>query len=487
VVAVGDVVVVRAGERIPVDGIILSGTGSVDESLLTGESMPVLKETGEKVTGGALNLDGLLRIRTAVVGEQSTLNRILALVDNAQTKKAPVQRIVDRVAEVFVPVVLGVSVLTFLGWWGVTGEFSRALIPAVAVLVVACPCALGLATPIAIMVGTGVAARAGILIRDAEALELAHRLDVLVLDKTGTVTQGQPTVTAILADVLSSEELLRLAASAQSGSTHPLSRAVSACAQNLVLYPLENFENFIGRGVAASVNGCHAMVGNRRLMADHQVSLAGYESRAQELEQQGKTILWVAIDQSVQGLLALQDELRPGAREMIDALISRGMEVLLLTGDHPTSAAAIARELGVTRVVAEALPADKLREIEEIKRAGKVVGMVGDGINDAPALAAASVGIAMGGGTDVAMQAASITLMRGDPLLIVDALDISRATYAKIRQGLFWAFLYNVIGMLMAALGWLNPMVAGAAMALSSVSVVTNALWLRHWRPASRA
>ena len=487
-VALGDVVVVRPGEKLPVDGRVVSGTSEVDESLITGESLPVAKRPGEKVTGGSVNGSGLLRVETTAVGEQSVLSRIIALVEHAQAKKAPVQRLVDRVAAVFVPVVVGIAALSFLGFWLGAGQPAAGLIAAVSVLVIACPCALGLATPTALMVGTGAAARAGILIRDAEALECAHRLDTVILDKTGTVTEGKPAVTEIIANGVAESELLELAAAAQTGSEHPLARAVLAKAEGLALPRLEAFQSHPGMGLTARIAGLPLAIGNRRLMREHRVATQALEPAAERLEGEGRTVMWVAaLEEQTRllGVIAVADPIKSTAREAVRRLREAGIETVLLTGDNERTARAVAERLGIERVRAGVLPAEKAQEVRRLQAQGRHVAMVGDGINDAPALAAADIGIAMGTGTDVAMQTAGITLMRGDPRLIGDAISVSRATRNKIRQGLFWAFIYNVIGLPAAALGLLNPVVAGAAMALSSVSVVSNALLLRRWRPAA--
>ena len=488
-VAVADVVVVRPGERLPVDGIVVHGSSDVDESLLTGESLPLAKREGDKVTGGSINGSGLLRVETTAVGEHSTLARIIALVEHAQAKKAPVQRLVDRVAAIFVPIVVMLAVLTFLGWWLLLGQLTAGIIAGVAVMVIACPCALGLATPTALMVGTGAAAKAGILIRDAEALECAHSLDIIALDKTGTLTEGHPRVTDIVTAGITEDALLSLAAAAQTGSEHPLARAILLKADGLELPRLESFQSRPGMGLVAQVTGRALAIGNRRLMDDCRVSREGLEAQAVGLEDLGRTVMWVADageSPGLLGLIAVADPLRPTARAAIEHLTRIGIQTVLLTGDNMRTARAVAAELGIKQVLAGVLPAEKAREVERLQAEGKRVGMVGDGVNDAPALAQADIGIAMGSGADVAMQTAGITLMRADPLLIGDAIAVSRATYNKIRQGLFWAFFYNVIGMPAAALGLLNPVIAGAAMALSSVSVVSNALLLRRWRPATR-
>lgn len=488
-VALGDVVVVRPGERIPTDGRVLSGSSQVDESLLTGESLPVEKAPGDRVVGGSINGGGLLRVDTTAVGEDSTLARVIALVEGAQTRKAPVQRLVDQVAAIFVPVVLGCALLALVAWWALSGSFSAGLIAAVSVLVIACPCSLGLATPTALMVGTGAAARAGILIRDAEALERAHRVDTVVLDKTGTLTAGHPAVTEILPAAMPEDELLRLAAAAQAGSEHPLARAVLARAEGMPPGALADFQSHAGRGLTARVDGRRVAIGNRRLMGEHGIALS-LDAQVTGLETQGRTVMWIAALEprpELLGAIAVADPVKPYAAEAVRRLRAAGVEPILLTGDNARTAQAVAKVLDIRDVHAEVLPADKAAHVEQLQRQGRRVAMVGDGVNDAPALAQADIGIAMGTGADVAMQAAGITLMRGEPLLIADAIGISRATWRKIRQNLFWAFIYNVVGIPLAGLGLLSPMLAGAAMAFSSVSVVSNALLLRRWRPAERA
>jgi len=489
-VAVGDLVVVRPGERLPVDGVVREGASQVDESLITGESLPVAKQAGDKVTGGAINGDGLLVVETTAVGAESTLARIIRLVESAQAAKAPIQHLVDRVSAVFVPAVLVVALLTFLGWWLFgAAPLETAIINAVAVLVIACPCALGLATPTAIMAGTGVAARHGILIKDAEALEVAHSVNTVAFDKTGTLTEGKPSVVALEpAPGLARPELLRLAASVQAGSEHPLARAVMDLAETEGAEPLPATEvNALpGRGVAAAVEGRALRLGSRRLMEELGIDLGPLAGRARALETEGRTVSWLAEIESAKrllGLIAFGDAVKPSAAQAVEALHRQGVKTVMLTGDNAGSAAVAAKRLGIDEVVAEILPQDKAEAVARLKAGGGVVAMVGDGVNDAPALAAADVGIAMSTGTDVAMHAAGITLMRGDPALVADALDVSRRTYAKIRQNLFWAFAYNVVGIPLAALGLLSPVIAGAAMAFSSVSVVTNALLLRRWRP----
>jgi Cu+-exporting ATPase len=490
-VTAGDIVVVRPGERLPVDGRVLTGASAVDESLLTGESLPVDKAPGAPVTGGSINGSGLLRIETTAVGEQSTLARIIALVEQAQAKKAPVQRLVDRVAAVFVPIVLACAVSTYFGWWLVAGDAAAGLIAAVSVMVIACPCALGLATPTAFMVGTGAAARAGILIRDPQALERAQAVDVVMLDKTGTLTEGHPMVTDVVpAAGIGADEVLRLAAGAQRGSEHPLAQAVVARAAGMDLPAPENFSSRAGLGLLARVAGHDIAIGNRRLMAECGIDPGRMAGDAERLEKAGRSLMWIGEtggSPRLLGLVATSDTLKPSAAAAVRRLKDLGLSTVLVTGDNARAAAAVAESVGVTRCLAGVLPADKAAEIHRLQGEGHVVAMVGDGVNDAPALAAADVGMAMGTGADVAMHTAGITLIRGEPLLIADAIAISRATYAKIRQGLFWAFVYNVVGIPLAAAGLLSPMIAGGAMALSSLSVVTNALLLRRWRPTERS
>jgi len=487
-IRIGDLVVIRPGERVPVDGLIEEGTSQVDESLLTGESLPVDKQPGDTVTGGAINAQGVLVARTSAVGAETTLARIIRLVENAQAAKAPIQRLVDKVSAVFVPVVMAIALLTFIGWWAWGGSAEQAILNAVAVLVIACPCALGLATPTAIMAGTGVAARHGILIKDAEALELAHRISTVVFDKTGTLTDGTPHVIACVAAAGSDRDaVLALAAGLQSGSEHPLARAVLAEASAMGIAPRAAREQqaLPGRGIVGEVAGETYWLGNRRLMQDNQVDPAELNAAAAEHEAAGRSVSWLAraADHRALGLLAFGDAVKPSAAQAIIRLKSLGIASVMLTGDNRGAAEAAASTLGIDRVLAEVLPADKATHVGQLKRAGKIIAMVGDGINDAPALAAADVGIALSSGSDVAMHTAGITLMRGDPALVADAIDISRRTYAKIRQNLFWAFVYNVVGIPLAAAGLLNPVIAGAAMAFSSVSVVSNALLLRRWRP----
>ena len=489
---VGDNIVVRPGERIAADGIVLEGASHADETMLTGESLPVAKRMSDRVTGGAVNAEGLLLVRATAVGAEATLARIVRLVESAQAGKAPIQRLVDRVSAVFVPVVLVLALLTLLGWGWHNGDWSEGLLNAVAVLVIACPCALGLATPAAIMVGTGSAARHGILIKDAQALEQAHSVRCVAFDKTGTLTEGRPTLVAAEpsdGSDLSADELVRLAASLQSGSVHPLARAVLAAASGPITAAQE-VQALPGRGIAGTVNGHKLRLGSTRLMDEIGAATAPLANAAAALQAEGRSVSWLAelrLDGTAQllGLLAFGDRVKPEAARAIAQLRGMGLRTVMISGDNKGSAQAVGRTLGIDEVHAEVLPGDKAALIAALKARGPVA-MVGDGINDAPALAAADVGMAMAhidGGADAAMQAAGITLMRGDLALVAQALDISRRTRAKIRQNLFWALVYNVVGIPLAALGLLSPVVAGAAMAMSSLSVVTNALLLKRRAP----
>ncbi|MSQ63870.1 MAG: copper-translocating P-type ATPase [Betaproteobacteria bacterium] len=488
--AVGDAVVVRPAERIAADGEILEGTTHVDESLITGESRPVAKGPDERVTGGSVNGEGLIVVRATAVGAQSVLARIIELVESAQAGKAPIQRLVDKVSAVFVPVVLGIAVVTFLAWGLVTGQWEQAVLNAVAVLVIACPCALGLATPAAVMAGTGVAAKHGVLIKDAEALEIAHGVRVVAFDKTGTLTLGRTMLVSLEGADGDRASALALAAAVQSGSEHPLAKAVVAAAKKeMVTVPAAEGATAVpGRGVEAQVGGRRLVVGSSRWMCELGVDTSSLDARRAAIERQGQTASWLAElsgTPRIIALLGIGDELKPEAAEAIAELARRHIETVMLTGDSRVVAEAIAARVGIRSVRAEILPEDKAGVIHELRQAHGVVAMVGDGINDAPALAAADIGFAMGSGTDAAMHAAGVTLMRGDPRLVAAAIDISRRTYAKIRQNLFWAFIYNVVGIPLAALGLLSPVVAGAAMALSSVSVVSNALLLKRWNPGA--
>jgi Cu+-exporting ATPase len=494
-VLVGDRIVVKPGERFPVDGTLLEGRTQVDESMLTGEPLPVAKDVGAKLTGGSINGEGRVVLQVRAVGVDTVLSSIIRLVEDAQAAKAPIQRLVDQVSAVFVPVVLVIALVTLLGWYFTGHSFEVALIHAVAVLVIACPCALGLATPAAIMAGTGVAAKFGILIKDAQALEVAHTVNVVAFDKTGTLTVGQPRLTALVAVGLTNDEALALAAGLQSGSEHPLARAVLQAAKDkaLTVTPPTDVQAVTGRGTQGKVGERTLLLGSLRWMAELGVDMAPVAAQAADLQKSGATVSAMAEQQAggakLLALLAFADEPKPGAKEALAALKARGIQTVMISGDNREAAQAMAKRLGLDAndVLAEVLPGDKAAKVATLKAGGKVVAMVGDGVNDAPALAASDVGMAManpnGGGTDVAMHAAGITLMRGDPLLVAAALDISRRTVAKIRQNLFWAFAYNAAGIPLAALGYLSPVVAGAAMALSSVSVMTNALLLKRWTP----
>ena len=490
-VRVGDLLVVRPGARVAADGRVEEGRSHQDESLLTGESLPVAKEPGDRVTGGAVNADGLLLVRVTAVGAATLLSQIIRQVEDAQAVKAPIQRLVDRVSAVFVPVVLLVSLVTFIGWGLATGDWQAALLNAVAVQVIACPCALGLATPTAIMVGTGVAARHGILIRDAEALETAHALDTVMFDKTGTLTEGRPTVVAV--EGADPGLVLALAAAVQQASEHPLARAVldHARERRVALQAAGAARALPGRGVQAEVGGDTVYLGNARLMEELGAGGGALHDTAARHERGGRTVSWLARGAAgrveVLGLLAFGDRVRAGAADAVARLRAMGVTSVMLTGDNPGAARAVAEAVGIERFAAQVLPGEKAEHVRRELGAGRTVAMVGDGINDAPALAAASVGIAMAGGTDVAMHTAGITLMRGEPGLVADAIEVSHRTYRKIRQNLGWAFVYNVVGIPLAAFGLLNPMLAGAAMALSSVSVVSNALLLRRWQGAASA
>ncbi|TCS69426.1 heavy metal translocating P-type ATPase [Effusibacillus lacus] len=483
-VRVGDIILVRPGEKVPVDGIITEGHSTLDESMITGESVPVSKAVGDEVIGATINKHGSFRFRATKVGKDTALAQIIRLVDEAQGSKAPIQRLADKIAGIFVPVVMGIAVITFLITWLLT-DFQTAMIHAVAVLVIACPCALGLATPTAIMVGTGRGAESGILIKGGESLETAHKITTVVLDKTGTITKGKPEVTDLVpAGSFSERKLLRLAASGEIGSEHPVAGAIveKAKAEGIDLAESSHFQAIPGHGIEAEVDGKKVLIGNLKLMKDRGVDVSDWTRQMEELESEGKTVMMAAVEGSLAGLLAVADTVKETSAEAIDALKQMGIEVVMITGDNRRTAEAIARQVGIERVLAEVLPEHKAEQVSQLKEQGKVVAMVGDGINDAPALAAADVGMAIGTGTDVAMEAADVTLMRGDLRSIPDAISLSKMTMKKIRQNLFWAFIYNVIGIPIAAFGFLSPIIAGAAMALSSVSVVSNSLLLKRWK-----
>lgn len=498
----GDIYLVRAGEGVPVDGEVVEGASSVNEAMLTGESMPVAKGVGDRVFAAALNGPGLLRCRATGVGEHTLLAGIIRQVGEAQGSKAPVQRLADRIAGIFVPAVCAVAALTFALWWWLGGDFTTALVNGVAVLVIACPCALGLATPTAIMVGTGRGANAGILVKNAEALERAEKIAVLAVDKTGTLTQGQPAVTDCLPldgeGAPSAEELVAWAGALEQGSDHPLARAVLAelDSRGLELPEVQGFQNFPGHGVQGTVSGRSLALGSPSWLKER--GAEGNMAVLSQLQAQGKTVVGLAQGGDAAGAgepglapapwrllgwIAIADPLRPSSAAAVARLRALGVEVVMLTGDNPATAAAIAEAAGISRFQAQVLPGDKAAAVQALKQGGRLVAMVGDGINDAPALAAADVSFAMGAGSDAALEAADLTLMKNDLGGVADAISLSRATLGKIRQNLFFAFIYNVLGIPLAALGWLNPVVAGAAMAMSSVSVVSNSLLLRRWRP----
>ncbi|MCH8161206.1 MAG: copper-translocating P-type ATPase [Chloroflexi bacterium] len=509
-VAAGDIVVVRPGEKIAVDGVVVDGRSAVDESMLTGESLPVEKGPEDDVFGATLNKTGSFRFRATKVGKDSALSQIIRLVQEAQGSKAPIQRLADVIASYFVPIVISIALGVFVVWLAVgpSPAFTFALLAAVAVLIIACPCALGLATPTAIMVGTGKGAEHGILIRGGEALERAHKITTVILDKTGTITEGKPSVTDIVTvDGNAEDELLRLAASAERGSEHPLGEAIVQEAQGrgLSLAEAREFNAVPGHGIEAHVDGRRLVLGNLKLMEDRSLPLNGLAARSETLSQEGKTPMFIAIDGQVAGVIAVADTVKPTAAEAVAELHAAGIEVVLLTGDNRRTAEAIAGQVGIERVLAEVLPEEKVNEVRALQAEGKIVAMVGDGINDAPALAQADIGIAIGTGTDVAIEASDITLIKGDPRDVSTAIRLSRQTMRTIRQNLFWAFFYNVALIPIAAgvlypifsntgvpaslewvfgeVGFLNPMLAAGAMAMSSVSVMANSLRLRGFQP----
>jgi len=484
-VQTGDLIFVRAGEKVPVDGEIIEGNTTVDESMLTGESMPVTKGKGDTVIGATVNKHGAFTFKATKVGKDTALAQIIKLVEEAQGSKAPIQKLADKISGIFVPIVILIALGTFAITYFLAG-FTPALVSTIAVLVIACPCALGLATPTAVMVGTGKGAENGLLIKGAEHLQTAQRVTTVVLDKTGTITKGEPDVTDIITfGEYSENELLQLAASAEKGSEHPLGEAIinGAKEKELPLQDAQNFNAIPGHGIQVDINDQKVFIGNKKLMHKNSIGIDIALNRMEKLEGEGKTAMLIAVNDNLAGIIAVADTVKETSAKAIKHLKNMGIEVIMITGDNKLTAEAIAKQVGVDRVLAEVLPEDKSAEVEKLKQEGKIVAMVGDGINDAPALAAAHVGIAIGTGTDVAMEAADITLMRGDLMGIVDTISLSKSTMRKIKQNLFWAFAYNVILIPVAAIGLLNPILAGGAMAFSSVSVVGNTLFLRKWKP----
>lgn len=485
-VEVGDVIVVRPGEKVPVDGKITEGNSSLDESMLTGESLPVEKKAGDFVVGATINKFGTFKFEATKVGRDTVLSQIIKMVEDAQGSKAPIQKIADRVSGIFVPVVIGVAVITFIIWYLVLGDFAAGIISGVSVLVIACPCALGLATPTAIMVGTGKGAENGILIKGGEYLEMTYKVNAVVLDKTGTITKGQPEVTDIISlGKIESSEILKMAAIAEKSSEHPLGSAIYEKGKNEygTIPDPEWFNAIPGKGIIAVVDQKEIYIGTRKLMTERKIDPGTTENAIIKLEDEGKTAMLMAVNNKIEAIIAVADTLKESSEEAIKELQDMGILVYMITGDNQRTAKAIAKQVGIENVLSEVLPENKAEEVEKLKKQGKIVAMVGDGINDAPALATADIGMAIGTGTDVAIEAAYITLMRGDLITIPAAIRLSRKTMGKIKQNLFWAFIYNIIGIPFAAMGLLNPMIAGGAMAFSSVSVVTNSLSLKRFKP----
>ncbi len=480
---IGDVIIVKPGERVPVDGVIVQGSSSLDESMITGESIPVDKGEGDQVVGATINKFGSFRFEAQKIGKDTVLSQIIKLVEDAQGSKAPVQRLADKISGIFVPVVIVIALITFLAF-NFIDSFNTGLINAVAILVIACPCALGLATPTAIMVGTGKGAENGILIKSGEHLERAHKMDSIIFDKTGTITKGKPDVTDIASFGEDRDEILRIAASVEKTSEHPLGEAIvkKAEEEGLALSEADSFSAVPGKGLKAIFEGKDVLIGNRKLMLENHIDISDKEKDIEKLEREGKTAMLLSVAGKLAGIIAVADGIKETSHAAIKELQSMGLKVFMITGDNERTARAIGAQVGIDNILADVLPEDKATEVEKLKSQGMHVGMVGDGINDAPALAAADVGFAIGTGTDVAMEAADITLMRGDLGGIVTAMRLSHKTMKTIKQNLFWAFFYNTLGIPFAALGFLNPMVAGAAMAFSSVSVVSNSLRLRNFK-----
>lgn len=494
-VKTGDIIVVKPGEKIPVDGVIVSGTSAVDEAMITGESMPVEKKTGDKVIGASINKNGSFQFEATKVGKDTTLSQIIKLVEDAQGSKAPIAQLADKVSGVFVPIVIVLAVLAGVAWFFLGQEsWIFALTITISVLVIACPCALGLATPTAIMVGTGKGAENGVLIKSGDALETTHKIKTIVFDKTGTITEGKPVVTDIIvAASLAEDKLLSLSAAAEKGSEHPLGEAIvqAAAEKNLTLSPLDSFEAIPGHGIEVTIEGQMLILGNKKLMNQRNITLGGFEERSNQLAQEGKTPMYISNGSELLGIIAVADTIKPSSIKAIDKLHRMGIEVAMITGDNRRTAEAIAKQVGIDRVLSDVLPEDKANEVKKLQKEGKKVAMVGDGINDAPALAQADIGIAIGSGTDVAMESADIVLMRSDLMDVPTAIELSHATIKNIKENLFWAFAYNTLG-IPVAMGilylfggpLLNPMIAGAAMSFSSVSVLLNALRLKRFKPS---
>ena len=482
-VIVGDILLVKPGEKVPVDGVVANGSSNVDESMLTGESMPVSKAKGDDVFGATVNLSGAFQMHATKVGQDTTLAKIVKMVAEAQVNKAPIQKLADKISGIFVPIVLGIAFLTAAGWYLFTGDIYQSFIPAVAVLVIACPCSLGLATPMAIMVGTGLGARRGILIKNGEALERGKKIDVVIFDKTGTLTEGKPEVIDVLAGKAqtTTDDVLALAASIERLSEHPLAQAIVRASRdkNLSLVEVSDFENLAGKGIRGKIGNAAVMVGSVRLLLEHSVPLIHHLEWVQKHEANAKTVIAIAQNGELLGLIAVADRLKGDAKVAIERLRAEGVETVMITGDNQKTAEAIAKEIGIDRVFAEVLPQDKAQQVRELQKGERRVAFVGDGINDAPALVQADLGIAIGTGTDIAIEAGNIVLVKGSPLKVIEALTLSRVTFRTIKQNMFWAFFYNVAAIPLAALGLLNPMIAAAAMAGSSLTVVGNSLRIK--------
>ncbi|MBI4250288.1 copper-translocating P-type ATPase [Candidatus Uhrbacteria bacterium] len=482
-IAIGDILLVKPGTKIPVDGTITKGETNIDESMLTGESMPISKQAGDAVFGATLNINGAVYVEATKIGQGTVFAQIVKMVAEAQTKKAPIQKLADKISGMFVPIVIGIAVLTAIGWYVATSDWSASIIPAIAVLVIACPCALGLATPTAIMVGTGVGAKRGILIKNGEALERGKKIDAILFDKTGTLTEGKPRVADIVScsSALTEDEILRLSASIERLSEHPLAQAVVIAAknQNIPIVEVHDFENLTGRGVRGRIENEMLLIGNVRLMKEFGISTEACQEKITELEQQAKTVVMVTKNDTVIALIAIADILKTDAKEAVEKLRLAGIETSMITGDNKRTAEAIARQVGIEKVFAEVLPQDKAEKVKIMQREGFTVAFVGDGINDAPALVQADLGIAVGTGTDIAIEAGNIVLVKGHPLKVVEALALAKITFRTITQNMFWAFFYNVAALPLAAFGLLNPMIAAGAMAFSSVSVVGNSLRIK--------